>query len=211
MRYVLTLATGILAGIGLSTVVGALQGSSSSPDHAAAGLTVREAASSKHRVVRGPPGPRGRRGRTGATGPQGIQGERGLIGPQGPTGERGETGLQGPPGLQGSPGPGSRWAYVDLNANVRAQSGGITVTAGGSAGFYRIDFGTPVKNNALSVTNVFLPGDQDDRGAPFYELCDGGNIGVDCGGDPNDGRVVIVVTTKADGTSASHSFMIAAF
>jgi hypothetical protein len=216
MRYALTLAVGVLAGIGLTTVVGALEPGASSSEHAYAPLVVRDAAA-RDKLRRGPRGLRGLRGLrgpAGAMGPQGLQGERGPTGPQGQAAERGgrgETGLQGPTGPQGAQGPGSRWAYVDFNGTIRAQSGGITTTAGGSPGFYRVDFGSSVKDKALSVTNILLAGDQNTRGAPFYELCDGGGIGVDCPGDPIDGRVVIIVTTNVSGNPAPHSFLVAAF
>jgi hypothetical protein len=143
-----------------------------------------------------------------------LQGPTGPTGPAGPKGDRGDRGETGPPGNTGdtgAPGPGSRWAYVDFNGNIRAQSGGITVTPGLSPGFYKVDFGASVRNKALSVTNVVIAGDDGNRGAPFYALCDGGGIGVDCPGDPNDGRQAIIVTTDTAGVAAPHSFMVAAF
>jgi hypothetical protein len=217
VRYVLTLAVGILAGIGLVSIAGAVSGGDDSAPRAATPQLAVDAASTRHRVRRGP---RGRRGPIGPIGPQGIEGPVGPAGVAGATGprgekgergERGETGQQGNTGETGPAGPGSRWAYVDFNGNVRAQSGGITVTPGGTDGFYKVDFGSPVSGKALAVTNVVVEGDDADRGAPFYELCDGGNIGINCPGDANDGRQVIVVTTDTSGVSASHSFMVSAF
>ncbi|HEX4623824.1 MAG TPA: hypothetical protein VH231_05180, partial [Solirubrobacteraceae bacterium] len=159
MRYVLTLAVGILAGIGLVSIAGAVSGGDDSAPRATTPQLAVDAASTRHKVLRGP---RGRRGPIGPIGPQGIEGPVGPAGPAGATaprgekgerGERGETGQQGNTGDTGPAGPGSRWAYVDFNGNVRAQSGGITVTPGLTPGFYKVDFGTSVRDEALSLTN----------------------------------------------------------
>jgi hypothetical protein len=217
VRYVLTLAVGILAGIGLVSIAGAVSGGDDSAPHAATPQLAVDAASTRHRVRRGP---RGRRGPIGPIGPQGIEGPVGPAGVAGATGprgekgergERGETGQQGNTGETGPAGPGSRWAYVDFNGNVRAQSGGITVTPGPDPGFYKVQFDAPVSGNAVSVTNVALAGDGNPRGAPYYELCDGGTIGFNCPNASNDGSALVVVTTATTGDSEKHSFLVAVF
>jgi hypothetical protein len=206
MRYVLTLAVGILAGIGLATVVGALRGGSGSRDHATAAVALQDAASRKHKIRRGA---RGRRGPKGDTGSEGAQG---LTGPTGPQGSAGPTGAAGPTGPQGPPGPGSRWAYVDYTGTIRAQSGGITMVRVPSPGSYVLDFGSSVKDKAISLTTVIVPGEPPGaQGEPLYKVCDGGDIGFNCAPDPNDGREVQVLTTEDSGGIAAHSFIIAAF
>ena len=46
-----------------------------------------------------------------------------------------------------------------------------------------------------------LSGDGKPRGAPYYELCDGGTIGFNCPNASNDGSTVVVVTTATTGDS----------
>src|SRR6266540_3602704 len=103
MRFVLTLAVGVLAGIGLASVWGALADSGgASRERAGTQVMVRDAASRKEKLRRGP------RGRRGLRGLQGVQGLEGPAGVPGPRGEAGAQGPQGPQGLTGPPGPGSR-------------------------------------------------------------------------------------------------------
>ena len=102
MRYVLTLAVGILAGIGLVSIAGAVSGGDDSAPRAATPQLAVDAASTRHKVLRGP---RGRRGPIGPIGPQGIEGPVGPAGPAGATGPRGEKGERGIAGPAGPPAP----------------------------------------------------------------------------------------------------------
>ena len=62
------------------------------------------------------------------------------------------------------------------------------------------------------MTNIVLAGDQAARGAPYYELCDGGTIGFNCPKDVQRRNARVIVTTSdRPADSEPHSFMVAAF
>src|SRR5262245_25615214 len=54
-------------------------------------------------------------------------------------------------GVTGPPGPGARWALVNADGTVIAQSGGIAVTVA-SSGAYLLDFGASLAGKALGAT-----------------------------------------------------------
>jgi hypothetical protein len=94
----------------------------------------------------GIPASRGRQGAAGPPGPTGPQG------PAGPAGPGGATGAKGDKGDAGVAGPAARWAQVNADGTIVAQSGGITLTPDGFAGSYYVNFGSNISGKALVVT-----------------------------------------------------------
>jgi len=99
---------------------------------------------------------------------------------KGNRGPQGAPGAPGAPGAQGPPGPGARWAEVNGDGTIAAQTGGITVLRG-SAGRYFVNFGEDVSHRLL-VVNTTITTIADFRGAPIVASCanTGGNVAPYC-------------------------------
>lgn len=121
------------------------------------------------------------------------------AGPQGPA---------GPAGSAGPAGPAARWALVNADGTIIAQSGGITPTAKPTTGAYILDFGSAV-NTKLIIVSSANAADVGDRGTVSAGPCGGPPAGSTCP-TGNDTNHVRVITRKAgDSTAEDHPFYIA--
>jgi len=134
--------------------------------------------------------------------------ELGATGPMGPIGPQGNA------GQPGTPGPGARWALIDSDGTILAQSGGISVTLVTTV--WMVDFGTSLAGKTIMASNAFTTADTPNRGPTTAALCGPtGSIPGICGtgfgaGFEND-HTVAVVTSSTGGSNEAHAFFIAAF
>ena len=98
LAFVVSPASGVVAGSASTAASGAASVGSASERSATTGL-------------RGPRGPRGYRGYRGYAGAKGDPGAMGAAGPQGPAGAQGEV---GPAGAKGDPGPAGKSGVVSV-------------------------------------------------------------------------------------------------
>jgi hypothetical protein len=119
----------------------------------------------------------------------------------------------GPQGPAGPPGPASsaRWALVNPNGSIIAQSGGISARHAGD-GYYVLDFGGPVTGHLILASYSRSSDDRAGRGSIWAGPCTTAtNEGDNCvtGNDP---RFVAVITHAAgEGLGENHSFYVAVF
>jgi len=118
-------------------------------------------------------------------------------------------------GVTGPPGPGARWAFVNSDGTVIAQSGGISVASAGS-GAYVLDFGTSLAGKTLGATPAATAADQGYRGVVVAGVCGGAqSYTAICGAlDPPalDDRHAWVVTTNVNNVGPeAHAFYLAAY
>jgi hypothetical protein len=141
-------------------------------------------------------------------GPRGLRGLRGLRGAQGNPGAQGAPGAQGPQGpqgLQGPAGPGARFAHVDSNANVLAQSGGVTVINGGQGTRFVTFPGANVLNKPVIATLSRVDGAL--RGEIEASPCGGPPQGTVCL-ESNNANTVLVITSSSAGASSNRAFYL---
>ena len=128
----------------------------------------------------------------------------GLVGPTGPT---------GPPGAPGPSGLGARWALVDIDGEILAQSGGIALADATTPGIFYLDFGADLSNKNIQVTPSCTPADCNFRGTASGALCGGAPLGYACSAAGTDDTSHLVVFTLNAGDTAPqpHPFFIAVF
>jgi hypothetical protein len=131
-------------------------------------------------------------------GPRGLQGPRGPQGLQGAPGLPGAAGAPGATGPAGPAGPGAKWALVNADGAIVAQSGGISVTSHPSDGQYILDFGSAVTGKLILASAGVLG--VAPRGTVMAGPCGGSPQGFTCpvGNDTNH---VIVFTSDVDNTT----------
>ena len=100
-----------------------------------------------------------------------------------------------------------RWAFVNPNGSIGAQSGGISVVSTTPAGQYRLNFGSSVANTAILVTAWDASVPVSSRAA----LCGGAATpgGFDCGAIGNDTNHVNVRRFDSGGSLTAGGFYIA--
>jgi len=131
---------------------------------------------------------------------------RGAEGPAGPPGPPGQNGSTGPAGQPGA-GAASKWALVNPNGSIAAQSGGIKVTSH-TTGQYILDLGMAL-NQQLIVASGGFANDGSERGQVIAGPCGGTAEGMTCPSG-NDTSHVIVRTYNQDNTGLEdHSFYVA--
>ena len=99
-----------------------------------------------------------------------------------------------------------RWAFVEQNGTIRAQSGGITLGehAPGS-GAYRLNFGVNLSNHALLSTTY------DQNAQVAIGICGGPPApGANCPDGVNNTNHADVLTEESDGTNADKAFYVVA-
>lgn len=90
---------------------------------------------------------------------------------------------------------GARWALVDADGTIMAQSGGITIAHAAGTGDYYLGFGAPVANRAISVTASQTLTDVGRVGVEASP-CGGGAQGASCPAGSNDTNHLVVGTTN---------------
>ncbi len=134
---------------------------------------------------------------------------------------------QAPTGPAGAPNPNAdtldgidstgfqtkvRWALVAANGTIIAQTGGISLAAGGgAAGNYYLNFGSSLTGKAVVVTSTYTDADSGFRGTAFTTLCGGGAQGSACApaGTNTDTHVFVASSNPANTGLQPHGFYIA--
>jgi hypothetical protein len=75
-----------------------------------------------------------------------------------PAGPQGIQGPKGDPGQDGQPGPAARWAIVEANGTITAQSGGISLANYQGGGDYFLGFGSSQVGKSIIVTERWTGG-----------------------------------------------------
>ena len=121
---------------------------------------------------------------------------------------RGQTGPAGPQGPPGQNAPGRRWALVDRDGAILAQSGGIAWDGnGGAAGSSYLNFGSPQTGKPIAVTAARTALDTDTTSSRTFQTMVCGATGggaCDQHNDPNH----VWVQTQASGRPAPRSYYI---
>ena len=132
-----------------------------------------------------------------------------LAGMQGPPGVQGRPGPQGAKGDSGAPGPGARWALVQPNGTIVAQSGGISTVPTTSGGTYVLEFGSSVAGK-LVLASPGLAGDIALRGTVVAGPCLGApqNVTEACGGS-RPSRIFVSTANAGETDIQAHAFYVA--
>jgi hypothetical protein len=131
--------------------------------------------------------------------------------PRGPAGAPGPAGPAGPPGPAGPAGGGSavKWALVNPNGSIAAQSGGITVT-NHATGQTILDFGSASNTKLIQATAGFA-NDTAARGAVIAGPCGGTAEGFACTSGNDTNHVIVRTYNAANAALEDHSFYVAVF
>jgi hypothetical protein len=129
------------------------------------------------------------------------KGPRGAPGPAGPAGPAGPTGPAGPAG------PGAKWALVNPNGSIAAQSGGIAVSTH-TTGQYILDFGAAVTGK-LILANSGFANDVLVRGKLIAGPCGGTAEGFACSANNDTNHVLVRSYGSNNTTLQDHSFYVA--
>jgi hypothetical protein len=100
-----------------------------------------------------------------------------------------------------------RWAIVEANGTITAQSGGITLAAHAVSGEYYLDFGENLANNGVAVSQVWRSG-AGFPGTVLAAVC--ATAGVTCiQPGTNNNNTIYVQTNNAGNTAdVDHAFSI---
>jgi hypothetical protein len=131
--------------------------------------------------------------------------ELGSTGPAGPAGPAGATGAQGPAG------PGARWALVDQDGTILAQSGGITFVAGFAPGETYLNFGVSLTGKVIVATKACTDADCGFSGTVEAALCGGTFVNCIVTGTNNDQHVFVGTSAAGDSGAEAHAYWVAVF
>ena len=135
---------------------------------------------------------------------------RGPIGPAGPAGPAGPTGSAGPAGPAGPAGGGAtKWALLNPNGSIAAQSGGVTVTSH-ATGQTILDFGSAV-DGKLIVSSSGLANDSVPRGDVVAGPCGGTATGIACTTGNDTSHVIVRTYNAANAALEDHAAYVAVF
>lgn len=102
-----------------------------------------------------------------------------------------------------------RWALVDADGTVIAQSGGVTVTAVGSGDYY-VDMGVNLTGRAISATKAWTAGDPGADATLETGLCGGGTQGIACAVNDFNDTVYVGTADASTGAGSNNPFYVAA-
>lgn len=121
--------------------------------------------------------------------------------------DAGQLGGVGASGYQRAP----RWALVQPDGTIVAQSGGITLT-GHSTGRYTLDFGGPVSGH-LIVASLSVAKDDSFRGPVSASPCVTGGEGdpAPCSGGDNPNHLQVFTDNPGSTATEDHAFYVAVF
>jgi hypothetical protein len=134
--------------------------------------------------------------------------------PRGPAGAPGPAGPAGPAGAPGPAGPAGggsavKWALVNPNGSIAAQSGGISVT-NHATGQTILDFGS-ASNTKLIEASAAFANDTALRGAVIAGPCGGTAEGVACTAGNDTSHVIVRTYNAANAALEDHAFYVAVF
>lgn len=103
-----------------------------------------------------------------------------------------------------------RWALVDADGTIRAQSGGISVDTHTSSGLYYLGFGSSMSGKPITVTPAYTNADAAYRGTVTTGLCGGtgSGQGQPCSANDDTSHIYVGTTDTASTTSEDHAFYI---
>lgn len=117
-----------------------------------------------------------------------------------------ELGLAAPP----------RWALVDSDGSILAQSGGISVVGMDGAGRFVLNFGASLAGRTLSIVAAVTESDVAFRGTMAVTKCDAGMViagacvGLGGPGAGVDGFVFAATTNQTNDGAEPHAFFVSA-
>jgi hypothetical protein len=134
--------------------------------------------------------------------------------PRGPAGAPGPPGPAGPAGAPGPAGPAGggsavKWALVNPNGSIAAQSGGISVT-NHATGQTILDFGS-ASNAKLIEASAGFANDTAARGAVIAGPCGGTAEGFTCTAGNDTNHVIVRTYNAANAALEDHAFYVAVF
>ncbi|HSP72452.1 MAG TPA: hypothetical protein VLN26_08785 [Gaiellaceae bacterium] len=129
-------------------------------------------------------------------------------GPAGPAGPEGPAGPAGPAGPGGS-GVAVKWALLNPNGSIAAQSGGITVTAH-ATGQTVLDFGAASQAKLIEASAGFA-NDGAARGTVVAGPCGGTAEGIACPSGNDTSHVIVRTYNAANSALADHAVYVAVF
>lgn len=103
-----------------------------------------------------------------------------------------------------------RWAEVEGNGAIDAQSGGVTVSHS-FAGEYYVDFGSPVAGHAISATMEWRSGLGLSSGNILVGRCGGGTGGIFCVQSNNTNTVYVQTANNTNTATADRAFTVIAY
>lgn len=136
------------------------------------------------------------------------RGPRGPVGPAGPAGPAGAVGPAGPAGPGGS-GVAVKWALLNPNGSIAAQSGGISVTAH-ATGQTVLDFGA-ASQAKLVEASAGLANDSAARGTVVAGPCGGTAEGIACPSGNDTNHVIVRTYNAANSALQDHAVYVAVF
>ncbi len=102
-----------------------------------------------------------------------------------------------------------RWALVDADGTIIAQSGGVSVSTPGGGDYY-VNMGTNLTGRGIVATKAWTASDFTTSGTPMTALCGGAPPqGVSCS-QSNNNQTVYVGMSNVAGTGENNPFYVAA-
>jgi len=133
------------------------------------------------------------------------------LGAAGPTGATGAQGAQGVQGVQGPAGPGARWALVDDDGTILAQSGGISFVVGVTPGETYLNFGASLAGKTIVATKACTSSDCGFSGTVETALCGGAFVNCIVSGTNNDQHIFVGTSAAGDTGPQAHPYWVAVF
>lgn len=100
----------------------------------------------------------------------------------------------------------ARWAHIDADGVILAQSGGITVVDTPATGTYIVNFGVPTTGRALIVSSSGK--NESTRGTTDATPCGGAPEGVDCPNSVSNTHVRVRSTRRGDDVLQDNAFYL---
>jgi hypothetical protein len=101
-----------------------------------------------------------------------------------------------------------RWALIDGDGTIIAQSGGISVVDTSGAGNYYLDFGSSQAGRSIVVTPAVRPSDGGYGISAVVTVCTAPPAGIPCGSGLDDANHVYVATSDGSGSGNDQGFYI---
>ena len=100
-----------------------------------------------------------------------------------------------------------KWAEVEADGTIDAQSGGITVLRN-FTGEYYVDFGSSVAGHAISATMEWRSGHGLDSGNILVGRCGGGTGGISCVASNNTNTAYVQTANNTNTATADRAFTV---
>jgi hypothetical protein len=104
----------------------------------------------------------------------------------------------------------ARWAIVEANGTITAQSGGITLAAHAVSGEYYLNFGENLANNGIAVSQVWRSG-AGFPGTALAAVCATASVTCVQPGTNNNNTIYVQTNNAGNTNDEDHAFSVVVF